>query len=594
MKWLLFIIFLLSCQALFSQNEEWLTYYEKSGCQETPRLSETMAFCERLDSASDWITFTSFGVSPQGRSLPLLVVDKQGSTSPDDIHRSGRILILVQACIHAGECEGKDAMLMLIRDLAINKQHSGLLDHVSILFIPVFNVDGHERFGPYNRINQNGPKETGWRVTANNLNLNRDYLKAETPEMQAWLKMFNRWTPDFFIDIHTTDGADYQYVLTYLMEILGNMDDGLTEWCKNRFIPVMTEKMEGKGFPVFPYIEFRDWHNPKSGLESGVAPPMLSQGYTSLRNCPGLLIETHMLKPYQTRVSSTYECILSSLEILDKESSGLISLIKKANEFSSSGKFRETDFPLQFEILPSDSTMVEFRGIRYQEINSELTGETWFKYGNEKVSLQLPFFSVNKPSVTTKLPEAYLIPAEWKTVVDKLLLHGVKVRYLRNDTTIKIITYKFSSPKWNPNSYEGHHALYQFEAGLAEQYRTFYKGSAIVDMNQPQARIIAHLLEPKGNGSLVYWNYFDAVFEQKEYAEHYVMESMIPGMLKADPQLKDEFEKKMKEDPAFAKNPNFILNWFFSKTPYWDKMKDIYPIGKIYDRGLLNSLMNQD
>jgi len=176
----------------------------------------------------------------------------------------------VQACIHPGESEGKDAMLMLLRDMVIDKKNTHLLDHISILFIPVFNVDGHERFGPYNRINQNGPKEMGWRVTANNLNLNRDFLKAETPEMKAWLKMFNKWLPDFFIDTHTTDGADYQYVLTYLMEIFGNMDDGLTNWCKNRFLPDMTGKMESRGFPVFPYIGFRDWHNPKAASNQGL------------------------------------------------------------------------------------------------------------------------------------------------------------------------------------------------------------------------------------------------------------------------------------------------------------------------------------
>ena len=594
MKRYLPIIFLFIYFASFSQNADWMTYFEKSGYIETPRYAETMAFCNRLDAASGWVTVTSFGESAQGRSMPLVIIDKQGFSVPEQIHSSGKIILLIQACIHPGECEGKDAGLMLIRDIVINKKYIELLDHVSILFIPIFNVDGHERFGPYNRINQNGPKEMGWRVTANNLNLNRDFLKAETPEMQAWLKMYNKWMPDFFIDTHTTDGADYQYVITYLMEVFGNMDDGLTKWCKTVFLPSMTGNMEKKGFPVFPYIEFRDWHNPKSGLESNVAPPMLSQGYTSLRNRPGLLIETHMLKSYQVRVSSTYECILSSMKILDREYLDLISLIKKADEFSSGEDFRSTEFPLHFETLTTDSTMVDFRGIKYEELKSEFTGETYFKYGNEKTDLRLPYFSVNRPVVTTKLPEAYIIPVEWNRVIEKLVLHGVKLAYLDNDTTIKISTYKITSPKWNPNSYEGHHALSQFEASTNEQERSFCKGSAIVDMNQPQARIIAHLLEPKGNGSLFYWNYFDAILEQKEYAERYVMESLVPEMLKKDPQLKDEFERKKNADTIFAKNPNLIMNWFFSKTPYWDKKKDIYPIGKIYDRKLLNSLLKNN
>ena len=587
---LMLFFFLLFSSGIFSQDEDWLTYYEKSGYNETPRLAETMAFCERLASASSQINISSFGKSAQGRSLPLVIINKEGLKSPAEMRKSGKLIILVQACIHPGESEGKDAMLMLIRDMVIHKKFTGLLDHISIIFIPVFNVDGHERFGPYNRINQNGPKEMGWRVTANNLNLNRDHLKAETPEMQAWLAMFNDWMPDFFIDTHTTDGADYQYVLTYLMEIFGNMDDGLTTWGKTRFLPAMTKEMEEKGFPVCPYIEFRDWHNPKSGLESGVAPPMLSQGYTSLRNRPGLLIETHMLKSYQVRVSSTYECILSSMKILHREYRDLISLIKKADDFSSGEDFRSAEFPLQFETLTTDSIIVDFRGIKYEELKSELTGETYFKYGNEKTDFRLPYFSVNRPVVKTKLPEAYIIPVEWSAVIGKLLLHGVKLAFLDKDTTLKISTYKITSPKWYPNSYEGHHALSQFEASIIEQDGSFCKGSAIVDMNQPQARIIAHLLEPKGNGSLFYWNYFDAILEQKEYAERYVMESLVPEMLKNDPQLNDEFERKKKADTIFAKNPNLIMNWFFSKTPYWDKKKDIYPIGKIYDRKLVDIL----
>ncbi|MEI6901281.1 MAG: M14 family zinc carboxypeptidase, partial [Bacteroidota bacterium] len=254
------IILLLLSSTLYSQEDTWLTFFEKSGGVETSRYEETMNFCTRLSDASSWVTFTSFGKSGQGNSLPLLIVDSQGLKTADEVRKSGKAVLLVEACIHPGECEGKDAGITLIRDIVINKKYPGLLDHLTLLFIPIFNVDGFTRFGPYNRINQNGPKEMGWRVNANNLNLNRDFLKAETPEMQAWLKLFNEWMPDFFIDSHTTDGADYQYVITYQMETFGNMDKGLTDWSKSTFIPQMLGKMDEAGFPLFPYIEFRDWH----------------------------------------------------------------------------------------------------------------------------------------------------------------------------------------------------------------------------------------------------------------------------------------------------------------------------------------------
>lgn len=273
----------LTCFSLFAQ-QEWQTDYELSGGKKTPRYKETINYCLQLADASPMLHFTSFGISPQGRNLPVMIVDRDGLQTPEAIKAAGRIILMIQACIHPGESEGKDAGLMLVRDLASGIRD--LLDHVSVIFIPIFNVDGHERFGPYNRINQNGPEEMGWRVTATNLNLNRDFLKADAPEMQAWLKLFNNWMPDFFVDIHTTDGADYQYVLTYMMETLGNMDTGLTAWCDSVFLPGWTSEMEEAGYPVFPYVQFRRWHDPKSGLIRDVAPPMLSQGYVALRNRP--------------------------------------------------------------------------------------------------------------------------------------------------------------------------------------------------------------------------------------------------------------------------------------------------------------------
>ena len=369
MNYFLSSIFVFLSITLIAQNAKWATYFELSGKKETPRYQETMDYCKRLELNSKWIHMISFGKSAMGRDLQLMVIDNQGLSDPKVLHASGKLVLLIQACIHPGESEGKDAGLMLIRYLVICKKFPGLLDHVSILFIPIFNVDGHERFGQYNRINQNGPLEMGWRVTANNLNLNRDYLKADAPEMQAWLKMFNSWMPDFFIDTHTTDGADYQYVMTYQMELYGDMDPGLTDWSKDIFLKDWSAQLEKAGFPVFPYIEFRKWHDPESGIEISVGPPMLSQVYTSLRNRPGLLLETHMLKPYGQRVSATYEALKISVGILGQESVILKKLIRQADKSVAGQEFRKIDFPLRFETL-NDSTVVNFLGIEYQKVKS--------------------------------------------------------------------------------------------------------------------------------------------------------------------------------------------------------------------------------
>jgi len=585
----LFLLFVFSYS--FGQSGDLITFYEKSGKKETPRYKETLEFCRKMDASSPLISLQVMGKSARNRDIPFLVVDGQGMTDPVAIHRAGKALVLIQACIHPGESEGKDAGLMLIRDLVFGQKPSPLLNHLSILFIPIFNVDGHERFGPYNRINQNGPAEMGWRVTAENLNLNRDYLKADAPEMQAWLAFFNHWMPDFFIDTHTTDGADYQYQLTWSMNLYGDMDPELTRWSRDNFVEPMISQMESMGFPVFPYIEFRDWHNPKSGLESESSPPMLSQGYTSCRNRPGLLIETHMLKPYDQRVNATYHCLRISLGILEKEHDHLIDLITKADSLVISPNFRKNDFPLRFTLQQNDSIMVDFKGIAYDEVKSSLTGETWFRYGKEKTTFSLPYFSKSVPSKLIKLPEAYILPPEWKIVIDRMACHGILMDTLAMDTTIWVSTCIFRDPRWQPTPYEGHHRMTHILYQDTVIQCSYPAGSVIIPLGQNCARIIAHMLEPDGNGSFLSWGFFDPVFEQKEYAERYVIEPLAEKMLAEDPLLRENFEKKKKEDPSFAGDPYAILNWFYSKTPWWDQSKDHYPVGRIYDSSLIEKLV---
>jgi hypothetical protein len=576
---------------LYSQGTDWSTPFERSGGLETPRYRETVDYLKRLAEASPMITLTSIGKSARGADIPLLIVDREGLSEPFAIHAAGRSVLLVQACIHPGESEGKDAGMMFIRDLTVTSAiPRTLLNNVSILFIPILNVDGHERFGPYNRINQNGPREMGWRVTANNLNLNRDFLKADAPEMAAWLRFFNEWMPDFFVDCHTTDGADYQYVVTYLMEIYGDMDPRLTTWSRDTFIRQFRQSMENAGYPVFPYVDFRRWHDPRSGLITEVAPPMLSQGYTALRNRPGLLIETHMLKPYDIRVKATYESLKISLGILDRENTRLRGLISQADQFCTSPEFLKLPFPLQFETNETDSTMVDFRGFDYTVEKSPLSGGDWFRYSHNPVTFRLPYFFKTRPVVTAKLPAAYIIPAEWKSVIDRLQLHGIQVRFLQKGTAIRVTSCRLRSPKWQQNPYEGRHPMTSIEYDEFPETRWFPPGSAVVEVPQQAARIIPHILEPKGNGSYLYWGFFDAVFEQKEYAESYVLESLAEKMCRGNPSLLEELNRKKASDTTFAKNPLLILNWFYNQSPWADPRKNVYPVGKIVDRSIVDGL----
>ena len=585
-------IFSLLCftVALQAQDKTLLTHYEKSNYLSTPRYSETVEFCKKLEKASSLLQYTTFGKSPEGLDLPLLIVDKNGNFTPEAVRKSGNAVLLIQACIHAGEPDGKDAGLMLLRDIAVYNKNLNLLNHVTILFIPILNTDGHELFGPYNRINQNGPEEMGWRTTAQNLNLNRDYLKADAPEMQAWLKLYSKWLPEFFVDCHVTDGADFQYTMTYGLETRGNMEKNLTTWTKNVCENYLVSEMKKSGFPIFPYVQFRNWHDPRSGLTVNVAPPMLSTGYTSVQNRPGLLIETHMLKPYKARVTSTYTMLTHIIELLNKEYKTLQTLEAKADTYTSGGQFRKEPFPVNYSESFADSTRIEFLGFDYKIDTSDLTGGLWFKYDNQKpTNWQLTLFPNCIANKFVNLPEAYLIPPQCNVVINGLKLHGIKTTPLAHEISCKVKLSTFSNMHWQQKPYEGHHKLTYTLIDTIEQH-TFPAGTMLVEMNQRTARVIAHLLEPASPDSYAAWGFFDAYMEQKEYSESYVMEVLARKMLLDSPALKAEFEQKKASDKAFASNTDEMLNWLYQKSPYGDSRMNLYPVGRIVDKSVLDKI----
>lgn len=583
-------VFLIFGFSFSFQNNDWQTYYEKSGFKETPRYAETIEYCKKLADASAMIQYSTFGKSPQDRELPLLIINKNGNFTAEKVRQSDNIVFLIQAGIHSGEIDGKDAGFMLIRDLVIKGINKELLDHVTILFIPIFNVDGHERFSAYNRINQNGPVEMGWRTTAQNYNLNRDYLKADSPEMHGFLKLYHEWLPEFFADCHVTDGADFQYVITYAIETIGVQDKGVIEWTENVYNPAFKIKMEKDGFPIIDYVQFRNWHDPRSGLEGGVSKPRYSTGYTSLLNRPGLLIETHMLKPFKDRVDGTFSVLKSTLEILNKEYHILKEIIAKADREVQTKNFREENFPLTFSAT-KDSSVVDFLGYEYTVEKSNISAGDWFRYSKEKVTFKLPYFNSYQIDKFARLPEAYIIPVEWTEIISRLQLHGIGIFPLKEEKKLVVDSYKFLNEKWTERPFENHHNL-KFEMKEIREERIYPAGSIVIPMDQIRAKVIAHILEPEAPDSYVFWGYFDPVFERKEYVESYVMEEFARYMLSSDDGLREEFDEKKELDPEFAENPKLILDWFYQKSPYWDLKINIYPVGKVFDEDVLQEILN--
>jgi zinc carboxypeptidase len=561
---------------------EWLTYAEKTDYRETPRYDATIEYAKRLDQASPLIKFQIFGKSGQGRDLPLLIAAEGETFTPEAAKRAGKAIVLIQACIHAGEPDGKDAGLALLRDIAITKTRPGLLKHVVVLFIPIYNADGHERVSAYNRINQNGPAEMGWRTTSNYQNLNRDYMKADTPETRAWLSLWNRWKPDLFIDCHVTDGADYQYNITYQHEHHAGVPPSVLAWEKRVIDDRVAAETEAAGNIISWYLEFTDNRDLTKGIRDFNGSPRFSTGYTPLRNRPGILIETHMLKPYRPRVIGTYDFLRFTLEEVNRDPGSLLGAVREADEKTiTAGRSYDPSrrVPLDYE-LTEKTTPYKLKALEYHTDMSDISGAPRVVFGSKPVDLVVPMYNEFRVTAAVAPPLYYIVPPQWNEVIEVLRAHGLTLLTTKETTTIEVESYRFVDVKWAGGPFEGR-LMPSFKVERLHERRTYPTGSIVVPLAQESANVAINLMEPEAPDSLVHWGFFNATFEQKEYAEDYVLEKLAREMLAADPHLRDEYQKKLASDPKFAASPRERLQFFYRRSPYWDRQMNLYQVGRI-------------
>jgi murein tripeptide amidase MpaA len=554
---------------------DWATPAEASGFTRTPRYAETMAYFERLDAASDQVVMLDFGTSPQGRTMRAVVVSEEGVNTPEAAHATGKPVVFIQAAIHPGENEGKDVLMALVRDLTVGGKHADLVDEAVLVLVPIFNVDGHERFGPFNRINQNGPEAMGWRATAQNLNLNRDYTKLDAPEMQAWMRLWHAWNPDLLVDLHNTNGADYQYAMTWAFEAAQNIEAPLADWQRRAFDGAVKPALAKQGWPVAFYVSLKDGTNLRAGLLEGASGPRFSVGYAAAVNRPGLLVETHMLKDFRTRVAVNEALLVEMLRMLGTEGDAL----QAANARADAARFAEdASMPLAFGLAETTET-IDFQGYADSRTPSDLSGGTWVRYDTTKPeTLRVPVQRTVTVTAEAPAPAAYVVPPQWSAVIDRLRMHGVLMARVDAATAVDAGRYRFGKVAWAPRPFEGRHAITELEQTLETGRQPIPSGSWLVPMDQPKARLIAMLLEPASPDSFLRWGFFDAIFEDKEYAEPRVMEAMARGMLAKDPALRAEFDAKLAADAAFAADPRARLRFFYERTPYFDAEFSRYPV----------------
>jgi hypothetical protein len=566
---------------LAAAGDDWRTDAEASGFRRTPDLAATIAWLERLAAASDDLRIERFGTSAEGRPLHVVVASADGAFTPELARARGRTVLWVQAGIHPGEIEGKDAGLALLRDLTVAAKHRGLLDDTVLVFIPVFNADGHERSGPYNRVNQNGPDSMGWRATAQNLNLNRDHLKADAPEMRAWLALWNRWRPHLLVDVHTTNGSDYEYDLTWYLEEWGNQAAAVRAWQQEALIGRVFPATERHGHLLGPYINLVDHRDPRQGLVNFGSGPRFSTGYVALHGRPGLLVETHMLKPYRQRVRATYALLLELLRELERDGAALRRAVDAAEAavLARAGDdaprvavaFRPTDVAEDFVL----------RGVAFTQEVSEVSGDTWIRYDPTKpVRYRVPFRRAMVPAAEARLPAAYVLRPSAADAIARVEAHGLAHFRLPAPREVRATGWKVADPRWAPAPFEGRHPLVSFDVVDLPRDLLLPAGSVVVPLDQPAADVAVQLFEPAAPDALLRWGFFDAYLERKEHADPRKLEQIARDMLAADPALGEAFTRAL-EDPAFAASPAARLDFFFLRSPWADPELGVLPVWRI-------------
>ena len=571
---------LLALMPLANAQPALTTVSERSGFLETGRYDEVTALCDAFARQyPKALRCTTFGTTPEGRPMKALVASTSGALTPEQAQRRGLPVVLIQGGIHAGEIDGKDAGFLALREVLEGKAAPGTLDNLVWVFVPVFNVDGHERFGAWNRPNQRGPKEMGWRTTAQNYNLNRDYLKADTPEMQAMLHLVQRWDPLVTVDLHATNGAQFEHDISIQVEPVHAGDTGLRMAGLALRTGVIDDLSKQGSLPLPYYPSFVVQDDPTSGFEDSVPPPRFSHGYYLLRNRIAMLVETHSWKEYPVRVRITRNTVVSVLDHVARDGAAWLAAAKQADV--AAAELGGQQEPLTYVAAPTART-VDFRGYAYTRMTSDVSGALMTRYDETTPQIwKVPLKDDIRPGVVVDAPKAgYLVPAAdaaWVAAV--LKTHGVDYRLLGKAWSGDVEAFRASKSSFGAGSVETHQRL-TVEGSWQHEARGVPTGSLFVPIAQAKSRLVMALLEPLAPDSLLAWGRFNNAFERKEYMEDYVAESVAREMLR-DPALKAEFEKKLREDKAFAGDPTARLEFFYRRHPSWDERYQLYPVLRV-------------
>lgn len=549
-----------------------LTEFEKSNGTATFTYEEGIRFCEQLDSLSPYISLFTYGKTDAGKPLHVLVFDAHESFTP----QTEKETILINNAIHAGEPDGVEASLMFLRDIALNKVLRLTYSQARILVIPFYNIGGALNRGAHSRANQSGPEEYGFRGSGKNLDLNRDFIKADAGNTFAFYEIFHTWNPHVFVDTHVSNGADYQYTMTLIHSQDEKYGAACSSFLKATFIPELYSRMAQQKQEMTPYVNVFG-SVPDSGFTAFFESPRYSNGYTSMFDCFSFVSETHMLKAYPERVRATRQFIeqLVQLTIQSKPSQAI-----KADRLSR--VTMRSSIPYSWEAKrPCDSLI--FKGYTARYVTSEVSGLPRLFYDTSlPFEKKIPFCDAFTVKASAPKASAYIIPQAWGEVIARLAANQVKIDTLTaTDSLILVAVAHVESFETSKTAYEGHYIHSQTKVSWTNEKRRFRAGDYIIYPDAKTEVFLVNVLHPEAPDSYFNWNFFDAILQQKEWFSDYVFEDIAAEMLRNDPKLKADFELKKASDPAFAASAFEQLYYIYQQSPYFENSFKEYPVYRI-------------
>ncbi len=563
-------LFFMSTQS-FSQ----LTPFEKSNGKETATYFQAINYYKNLSKKFERILVKPMGATDAGYPLHLVLINNEKKFNPITWHQKNKVVILINNGIHPGEPDGIDASMMLARDI-LNKKIV-LPDNIVLGIIPVYNIGGCLNRNSYSRANQNGPESYGFRGNAQNLDLNRDFIKCDSKNARSFTEIFHYLNPDILIDNHVSDGADYQHVMTLITTQYNKLGTDLGDWVKKTFEPKLFAGMHDKGWDLVPYVNVEDT-DPSKGFSQFYDSPRYSSGYAALFNTISFMPETHMLKPYKQRVQSTYDLMITMIQQASIYADELLAKRKRAIE----NTVHQNQFALSWKPDTTQYSMITFKGYEAGYKKSVATKMNVLYYDHNKpFTKQIKFYNVYNAENFIEKPVAYIIPQGWWNVIDLLKLNHVKMERLKNDSVIKVGVYHIADYKSFPKAYEKHHKNYNASVSKKEEEIKFLKADYIIYLNQPSNRYIIETLEPTGDDGFFAWNFFDAILQEKEGYSEYRWDAIAAQLLKQDISLQKKFLQKKLSDSSFANNPSAQLNFIYKNSVYYEPAHLRFPVYRI-------------